>query len=243
MRQPRIYVNQPIDLNKKIVLDVDASGHLLRVLRLKENDRLRVFDGSGNEYQAEIVGVKKKCAIVLTLEPIESMMESPLFIHLGQSISRGEKMDYSLQKSVELGVQKITPLFTQRGGVKLSADRLEKKMQHWKKVIISAAEQCGRSYVPTLMPVELLPKWSEKVQEKMRFVLSPTADKHLKDITFNHEYIALLIGPEGGLSDQEIDLAQQFSFTPLQLGPRILRTETAGPTVIAVLQGLWGDLG
>jgi 16S rRNA (uracil1498-N3)-methyltransferase len=243
MRRTRLYFGGPIVLGHKVMLDADASGHLLRVLRLKQGDGLKVFDGKGNEFLAEIVAVEKKNAVILPTERIDALPESPLFIHLGQSISRGDKMDYSLQKSVELGVQKITPLMTERGGVKLAKDRMEKKILHWQKVIVSAAEQCGRSFLPTLMPVQFLSSWLETSEEKLRFVLAPSATGRLKNVTYNDEQIALLIGPEGGLSDQEIALAKQHAFQPLQLGPRILRTETAAPTAIAALQCLWGDLG
>ncbi|MDF3054685.1 MAG: rRNA ((1498)-N(3))-methyltransferase [Gammaproteobacteria bacterium] len=242
MRLPRIYFNKPLNLNVPTILGADESGHLLRVLRFNINDQLKIFDGKGHEHLAKIVGIHKKQAVIIALAPLESLPESPLWVHLGQSVSRGDKMDYSLQKSVELGVQKITPLLTERAGVKLFGDRIEKKIAHWEKVIISACEQCGRSYLPTLMPLQSLSEWLIGCDEQMRLVLAPTAEGRLNNINFNDERIALLIGPESGLSDQEIYLAQQSSFFPIQLGPRILRTETAGPTAIAALQCLWGDL-
>lgn len=239
MRLTRIHVPS---IEKEMTLDEDASGHLLRVLRLKKDDQLKVFNGKGEEYLAQIIKIAKKNAIIHTLEAIPSLPESPLFIHLAQSISRGEKMDYSLQKSVELGVMKITPLITERGGVKLTSDRLEKKMLHWQKIIIHASEQCGRSYLPTLMPIQYLENFLDQCEEEMKLVLAPSAHNRLSNMSFKQEKISLLLGPEGGLSDQEIALAKQSGFLPLQLGPRILRTETAGPTAIAALQSLWGDL-
>lgn len=239
----RIYTNQTIKKHAVIRLDSEASGHLLRVLRMKKDDVLNVFDGKGHEYSAKITEIQKKHAVISIEQPIDSLTESPLWIHLGQSISRGEKMDYSLQKSVELGVQKITPLFTTRGGVKLTKDRLEKKVLHWQKVIISACEQCGRSYLPQLMAPQSLDDWLKNCEEEMRFVLAPSGEHQLRDIKFEDERVALLIGPEGGLDESEIDLAKTFSFAPLRLGPRILRTETAAPTAVAALQCLWGDLG
>jgi 16S rRNA (uracil1498-N3)-methyltransferase len=169
--------------------------------------------------------------------------ESPISLCLAQGISRGEKMDYTIQKAVELGVTKIIPLLTERCTVKLDADRREKRLQHWQSIIISACEQSGRNKIPTLLPPQAFHHWLPTANADQCFVLAPTANQKLEKISLkNNAEVILLIGPEGGLSDGEIALASDQSFIPLNLGPRILRTETAAVAALSALQCIYGDL-
>ncbi len=243
MHIPRVYCQEAARSGQNILLDAAASNHLLRVLRLKTGSGLRVFDGCGLEFLATLIDQQKKKAIIAITEPRPSFLESPLHIHLGQGISRGEKMDYTIQKAVELGVTKITPLYTQYSGVTLSGERIEKRLAHWRSIIISACEQCGRNVLPTIVPPLSLEHWLQACQEPLRFILQPGGNQHLRNITKAADYVALVTGPEGGFSAEELALANQAQFQALNLGPRVLRTETAAPAAIAALQCLWGDMG
>lgn len=242
MRITRIYYARPLTPGMICNLDTVASNHILRVLRLRPGAKLTLFNGEGGEYTAEIIAAEKQQAKVKIIQfsPIER--ESSLSIHLGQGISRGEKMDYTLQKAVELGVNKITPLFTEHSNVKLAEERLEKRIAHWQAIVISACEQCGRNRIPKVLPAESLSQWVIKRKEKIKLLLHPEAAKHLADFATISDEICLLVGAEGGFSENEIFQAQQAGFTALQLGPRILRTETAALAAIAALQTRWGDL-
>lgn len=243
MRLTRIFTPEPLITGHDICLDADSSHHLLRVLRQKPGDSLLVFDGQGHEFHAQIVAVIKHQAQVHIGKPEYSMVESPLAIHLGQAISRGEKMDYTLQKAVELGVKTITPLFTERSGVKLSAERIENRLAHWRGVVISACEQSGRSYLPVVEAPVALPDWLKQGKESLKLLLQPGHNSHCLKEFAPHDQVCLLVGPEGGFSSHETTLAEQHGFASLRLGPRILRTETAAPAAITALQCLWGDMG
>jgi len=243
MRLTRIYLAENLTLGNHVFLDGRASNHVLRVLRLRVADPLVVFDGQGHEFSAEITAIHKQLAQILLKESVIPIAESPLFIHLGQAISRGDNMDYSLQKAVELGVKTITPLLTERGGIKLTTERLDNKLVHWQQIIISACEQSGRAYLPQLVPAQTLSDWLKQQQEACKLLLHPGREKHLKIITPGNSQICLLVGPEGGFSDKEVALAEQCGFTTISLGPRILRTETAAPAAITAIQCFWGDMG
>ena len=243
MHIPRIYSPQILASGQETVLDANASAHLLRVLRLKAGARLRVFDGCGQEFSATLSTNRKNLAVVILSDPWLEKTESPLNIHLGQGISRGEKMDYTIQKAVELGVSKITPLFTQYSGVNLSDARMEKRLTHWRAVIIHACEQCGRNSLPVIETPMDLAQWLPQRRESLRLMLQPGGDRQLHELRATDANLALLTGPEGGFSAEELLLAKQAEFHTLSLGPRILRTETAAPAAIAVMQYLWGDLG
>jgi 16S rRNA (uracil1498-N3)-methyltransferase len=239
----RIY--QPIHLAPltTVQLDSDASHHLARVLRAKVGDGLILFNGQGGEYTAVITHIDKKRVEVNVLDFIPRDVESPIQIQLAQGIARGEKMDFIVQKAVELGVTKIIPLVTERCNVRLDKEREEKRLQHWQGVIISACEQSGRNAVPQLATATALDQWLASVPSSAyRFVLSPHVEKKLPvDVISAHSTIVLLIGPEGGLSDAEVALAIKNGFMPLNLGPRVLRTETATIAAIAALQARYGD--
>jgi len=243
MRSPRIYSESPLALHQEVKLSSQASRHIAAVLRLPEGAALILFDGKGGQYQAKITKVGKT-VIAKTLQFDDLSCESPLQILLAQVISKGDRMDYTIQKSVELGVSSIQPLFSERCVVKLKGSRLEKRQQHWQEVIISACEQCGRNTLPELKPTLMLNQWlqgSQANEKHPHLILDPLAEQSLAQRE-KHQQQTLLIGPEGGLAETEIQLAKQHGFTGVKVGSRILRTETAALAALTVLQARWGDL-
>ena len=240
MRITRIHTTQPLQDNSTIVLEPDASRHLARVLRAAAGDAVILFDGSGGEYPATITAIDKHSVTVVTGSHLPREAESPLSIHLGIAVSRGERMDWVMQKATELGVTAVTPLVTERTGVKLNQERAEKKIHHWQQIAISACEQCGRNRPPVVHPMIALENWLATTDTQARFVLHHRAETIA--VGSAPDSVALLIGPEGGLSDREITLAEKAGYVSLLLGPRILRTESAPLAAIAILQGWWGDM-
>ena len=239
----RIFQPYTINQNSLITLDDNAFNHLIRVLRMKMGESITLFDGSNQITPAVIHEVNKKTVIVKTANSVLDNRESPLNIHLGQVISRGDKMEFTIQKSVELGVNTITPLLSERCGVKLDQDRLEKKVQQWQKIVISACEQCGRNIIPSINPVMKLETWCANLTDSLKLNLHPKAEQGINQLPCDNNNISLLIGPEGGLSNEEISMTHQYQFTDILLGPRVLRTETAALTAITALQVRFGDLG
>ena len=239
----RIFQPYTINQNSLITLDDNAFNHLIRVLRMKTGESITLFDGSNQITPAVIHEVNKKTVIVKTANNVLDNRESPLNIHLGQVISRGDKMEFTIQKSVELGVNTITPLLSERCGVKLDQDRLEKKVQQWQKIVISACEQCGRNIIPSINPVMKLETWCANLTDSLKLNLHPKAEQGINQLPCDNNNISLLIGPEGGLSNEEISMTHQYQFTDILLGPRVLRTETAALTAITALQVRFGDLG
>ncbi len=243
MRNPRIFQPSQFSINETVTLSDDAFGHVVRVLRLKSGDNITLFNGEEPfQYSATLCNVSKKSADVTINAQQENNSESPLNIHLGQGISRGDRMDFTLQKSVELGVNTITPLFTERCGVKLNAERLEKKLQQWQKIVISACEQSGRASVPVVAEPMLLTDWLKQETSALKINLHPKAQHSIMSLPVENARVRLLIGPEGGLSDEEISQANENGFVDVLLGPRVLRTETAALTAITALQCRFGDL-
>jgi 16S rRNA (uracil1498-N3)-methyltransferase len=254
MRLTRIYTPGPLVSGKEIALAPSAANHVARVLRLKADDSIAVFDGNGREFRATIANIKSSRVVVRVTDSISTAIESPLSITLVQGISRGERMDWVVQKAVELGVHTIVPVITTRSVVKLDRGQAAKKREHWHNIAVSACEQCGRNRLPEIAMPIALPKFLDAPQGNggnedtphFRLVLNPTASQSLITIdTGNAEcpHFELLIGPEGGLDDNEIATANQAGFVSVKLGPRILRTETAAIATLAVLQAKWGDLG
>ena len=239
----RIFQPYTINQNSLITLDDNAFNHLIRVLRMKTGESITLFDGSNQITPAVIHEVNKKTVIVKTANSVLDNRESPLNIHLGQVISRGDKMEFTIQKSVELGVNTITPLLSERCGVKLDQERLEKKVQQWQKIVISACEQCGRNIIPSINPVMKLENWCANLTDSLKLNLHPKAEQGINQLPCDNNNISLLIGPEGGLSNEEISMTHQYQFTDILLGPRVLRTETAALTAITALQVRFGDLG
>lgn len=239
----RIFQPFTINQNSLITLDDNAFNHLIRVLRMKVGEQIILFNGTNQITPAVIQQIDKKSVIVKTSTTIFDNRESPLNIHLGQVISRGEKMEFTIQKSVELGVTSITPLLSERCGVKLDETRLDKKVQQWQKIVISACEQCGRNVIPIINPVTKLENWCANLTDSLKLNLHPKARHGINQLSTTHHNISLLVGPEGGLSEDEINMTSNYDFTDILLGPRVLRTETAALTALTALQLRFGDLG
>lgn len=243
MRIPRIFHPEPIPSTGSIHLSEDAANHVGRVLRMQVGQSLVLFDGSGAQFSASICESTKK-SVRVNIESCEEIsIESPLDLHLGQVISRGDKMEFTIQKSVELGVNTITPLVSERCGVKLNAERFDKKLQQWQKIAIAACEQCGRNIIPEIRPIMSLEQWSKEPFEGLKLNLHPRASYSIQTLPTPVKKVRLLIGPEGGLSTDEIAQTRALGFEEILLGPRVLRTETAALTAITALQVQFGDLG
>lgn len=241
MRTVRIFHPGMLQVDNAVTLDDDASNHVGRVLRMQAGQPLQLFNGDGLNYAATILEVTKKQVQVQIVDSTSNLVESPLRIHLGQGISRGDRMDFAIQKAVELGVTEITPLFTERCGVKLDGDRLVKRNDQWQKIAISACEQSGRSVVPVVHPAISLENWLAQSTTELKLTLDPWAKDTIKTLT-PVSALRLVIGPEGGFSDREVQQTKTAGFVAVQLGPRVLRTETAALTAISALQLQMGDL-
>ncbi|MBU3021506.1 16S rRNA (uracil(1498)-N(3))-methyltransferase [Aestuariibacter sp. A3R04] len=242
MRIPRLFHPAPVNMDEEFCLSDDAAHHVANVLRLKANHPVVLFNGDGNEYSAVIIAVSRKKVVVEADACLTIGKESPLTIHLGQGVSKGDRMDLVLQKSVELGVTAITPVVTQRCAVKLDEKRWEKKWHQWQKIIAGACEQCGRNILPTLSQPVTLNQWLAQSTKAQRLVLAPGAHTALSKTPYSSNGYRILIGPEGGLSDSEIHQCQESGYTRVNMGPRILRTETAALASITILQSVHGDL-
>ncbi|WP_312227906.1 16S rRNA (uracil(1498)-N(3))-methyltransferase [Pseudescherichia sp.] len=243
MRKPRIYHPESLTVGQQVALSDDAANHVGRVLRMGAGQALQLFDGSNQLFEAEILRADKKSVVVNLLSGETDDRESPLHIHLGQVMSRGEKMEFTIQKSIELGVSLITPLFSERCGVKLDPERLNKKIQQWQKIAIAACEQCGRNRIPEIRPAMDLEAWCAEPEDGLKLNLHPRASASINTLPLPVERVRLLIGPEGGLTANEIAMTAQYQFTDILLGPRVLRTETTALTAITALQVRFGDLG
>lgn len=242
MRIPRVHVNAPLHAGLSLTLDEPQSHYLGKVLRMEAGRELQVFNGDGREYRATICRVSKRAVEIEVLSGEDINRESPLHTHLAIGISRGERMDWVLQKATELGVTRITPLFTERTEVRLQGDRLEKKMQHWRQITLSACEQCQRNIPPQLHPAQDLLSFLQQSDTSLKLVLHHRSEHNLRQLP-PPDAVTLLVGPEGGLSDQEINSAiSQCGYSSLTLGPRVLRTETAPVAALVAVQMLWGDL-
>ncbi|WP_413042979.1 16S rRNA (uracil(1498)-N(3))-methyltransferase [Pseudomonas sp. YJ42] len=237
MRISRFFIDAPLSLGTQDL--PEASAHYIsRVLRLSTGAVVQLFDGSGQEYRGELVEVGKKHVKVELREQLAGLSESALKIHLGQGLSRGERMDWAIQKATELGATEITPIVSERCEVRLKDERADKRLAHWRQIAISACEQCGRSVIPAIHPPMSLQEWLA-VEADLKLVLHPLAEPlttHQRPAT-----LAFLIGPEGGLNDAEIEQARSAGFQPARFGPRVLRTETAPVVALGVAQQLWGD--
>ncbi len=243
MRISRLFVNQPIAVNEIVSLEADAAHYLRSVLRLKKGFQLTVFNGLGGEYDAIVEVISRKELSLKIGQHREVNLESPLQIELGLSVSRGERMDVAIQKATELGVAVISPVLTQHCVVKLTDERRLQRHQHWQNIIYRACEQCGRNIPPTLsVPIDLAP-WLEKALPESRIIFEPGRTDTLRAYSAPNKSIAVLIGPEGGFSAQEVIEAEDAGFSALGFGPRIIRNETAAIASIASMQVLWGDMG
>ena len=243
MRIPRFYCPIALSVNSSVNLPENTFRHAIQVLRLNLGEALIVFNGQGGEYLATIDSISKRGASVVIQQYQTGVSESPLNLTLAQAIIKPDKMDFALQKAVELGVSAIQPLFTERSVVRLNKESLEKKHSHWQGIIIAACEQSGRCIVPVLKPSLYLEDYLNETQTTQRLILVPGDYPKIKQLLPPaHNEIELVIGPEGGLSDDEIALTEQYHFQEMLLGPRVLRTETAALTAITALQCRFGDL-
>lgn len=240
-KQSRVYTGQPLAPGTEFSLEAEAGHYLTRVLRLRVGDTLVLYNGDGNDYAAELLSARRDQVRVRVIARLPAVAESPLDLTLVQAISRGERMDYSLQKATELGVRALQPLFTERVEVRLDASRLDKRMAHWQAVIQAACGQCGRATVPALKAPLDLEDWLQAPAPGLRLVLTPEAELSFGGLDPITVPVELVVGPEGGLTEREHERCARSGVLAVSMGPRILRTETAGPAAIAVLQALFGD--
>jgi 16S rRNA (uracil1498-N3)-methyltransferase len=239
----RLYQASAFEISQTIDLDKNPSHHLVRVLRAKKGVDLVLFNGDGHEYLAELIDDNPRhCRLKIKTKNLINN-ESPLRINLLQGISRGDRMDSCIQKSIELGAHSIVPIICQRTGVNLKGERAEKKLNHWQQIVISACEQSGRCIIPAIQPAVNFQQAVSNTHCSHKLILAPNTSSSINNIATPENEIFILIGPEGGFTQEEINLAVNNGFTPISLGARILRTETAGPACIAIAQTLWGDLG
>jgi 16S rRNA (uracil1498-N3)-methyltransferase len=242
VRLTRVYVEEALAAGRGCVLEGSAANHVMRVLRLRDGDSLTLFDGRGGEYGARITGFVKDSVQVEVQEHRDVERESALNLTLAQGISRGERMDWVMQKATELGVTRIVPVITERTVVKLDERQSERKVEHWRAIVIAACEQSGRNRVPEVAtPVAYHEVIRKLDAAATRILLSPTGTLHARDLP-NPQHISMLIGPEGGLSDNEQEAAVAAGFLQVRMGPRILRTETAAIAALCALQHDFGDI-
>lgn len=246
MSNPRFYCDpsksDKLALGAQVKLPESAAIHATRALRLNVGDKAILFNGDGQDYLAELTFIKKNEVMAKIHSSQAVANESPIQILLAQAISSGDRMDFTLQKAVEMGVTEIQPIASQRSVVKLSGERAEKRREHWQNVVNSACEQSGRAFVPKVYEPLSLSNWlATQPEAQTKITLSPTAEFSLKELVTPTGTICLLVGAEGGLTEDEIKLAATQGFTPVRLGKRILRTETAPLAAIATMQTLWGD--
>jgi 16S rRNA (uracil1498-N3)-methyltransferase len=241
MAIPRFFVDQTVAPGARLALPPAAARHAARVLRLGVGDALRLFNGDGGEYDARIEFISRDDVSVSLIEFRADERESPLSVVLAQGISSGERMDYTLQKAVELGITAIQPVAAKRSVVKLAGERVDKRLAHWHGVLISACEQCGRNRVPQLAPPLSLAAWLAQRPAGRLLFLSPLAETRLADLPRPDGVQILIAGPEGGFDPEEIAALHAANAIPVRLGPRVLRTETAALAALAAMQTLWGD--
>ncbi len=242
MRIARIHVDMPLVTGQEVSLPVAAVQHLVQVLRLRSGDEVVLFNGDGRDFAANLLHCHKNGAVARIGAPGTLEPEPALRIHLGIGVSKGERMDFALQKAVELGVSSIAPLFTARSVVRLNGKRLANRGRHWHGIMTSACEQSGRRRRPALEPVQPFADWLHQPHEG-GLLLDHRSTTALRDMSLPGQQITFLVGPEGGLTQAERSAAQTAGFAAVRLGPRILRTETAPLAAIAAAQTLWGDLG
>ncbi|MCW5593749.1 MAG: 16S rRNA (uracil(1498)-N(3))-methyltransferase [Burkholderiales bacterium] len=241
MASPRIFCDFRLGPGAQFPLPQDAAQHVGKALRLRAGDGLVVFDGRGGEYDAVIQRIDRDRVDVKTSAFRADDREAPFEVGLVQGLPEADKMDWILQKSVELGVAWIQPVVCERSVVRLSGDRAARRESHWQRVAIAACEQCGRNRVPEVKPTLAFRDWAAQPSQAQRWMLAPGAEARLAECTAPTGPVELLVGPEGGLSERELDIAATIGFSALSLGPRVLRAETAPLAALAAMQALWGD--
>ena len=245
MRNPRLFTDQPLTPGNQVVLRCNVARHLGRVLRARAGDHIALFNGDGQEFAATVLAVSKREVSVEIGEAATPQTESPVYTTLGLCLSKGDRFDWAIQKATELGVGAIAPLYSERVDFSIPQDRMEKRVAHWQQIAISACEQCGRVKVPSITPPQFLVSWVDNVSAEQKWVLHCADDTNASASAVTHggpRDAALLIGPEGGLTCQEFAAASAEGFQLLQLGPRVLRTETAPATALSVLSVFWGEM-
>jgi len=243
MRLTRVFIDSDLAAGQRLTVEGSAGNHIVRVLRARVGDELTLFNGRGGEYGASIDEIRRDTVQVSVREHRNQERESTFELTLAQGISRGERMDWVVQKATELGVTRIAPLFTERSMVHLDGKQALKKMQHWRGIAVSACEQCGRNLVPEIAaPIALHGLLEKPVGRGISLLLSPTSEQRVADIAGSPEGATVLIGPEGGLAQVEQDAALRSGFTAVRMGPRVLRTETAAVCALTLLQQKFGDL-
>jgi len=247
MRIPRFYINQPLQLGNALTLPKEIHRHAIQVLRLAVDDVLILFNGNGGEYQAILTKAEKRHSSVRIVSFDAINRDSPLDISLAVAMIKADKMDFAIQKAVEMGVNSIQPLYTVRSVIKLKANRLDKKLLHWQGVISAACEQSGRTSIPQILAPTSLESWLAASittsTATLHLAMLPLHYPHIRALSApKHHKVTLIIGPEGGFTDQEVDLLLSFDIKGIQFGPRILRAETAVIAGLAVCQQQWGDL-
>lgn len=241
MASPRIFCDFRLGPGAQFPLPQDAANHVGRALRLRPGDALVVFDGRGGEYEAVIQRIDRDRVDVKTGAHRDRDCEAPVEVGLVQGLPEADKMDWILQKSVELGVAWVQPVVCERSVVRLSGDRAARRQSHWQRVMIAACEQCGRNRLPELRPTLAFRDWAAQPTAAARWMLLPGSGEALAAREAPAGPVELLVGPEGGLSEREVDIAATVGFTALSLGPRVLRAETAPLAALAAMQALWGD--
>lgn len=243
MRNVRIYVELPLVVGDQLNLPAQAAEHVARVLRMAAGDAVTLFNGDDRDYHATILAAGKRDVLVSIDGKQDVASESPLSLTLAQAIGRGEKMDWIVQKATELGVARIVPLVTERTQVQLDAARARKRVEHWRAVAVGACEQSGRARLPEVTATQALPEWLAQIDAEpgLRLALEPGAGSRLRTLHFTVPRGILVVGPEGGLGEGDLQRLHEAGFAGVSLGPRILRTETAGLAALAALQVLHGD--
>lgn len=258
MRLTRVHLAADLHSGQRVTVDGGAGNHIARVLRLRAGDALTLFNGQGGEYAGTIEEIRRDSVLVSVLEHRGTERESPFHLTLVQGISRGERMDWVVQKATELGVSRIAPVFTERSVVHLDEKQASRKVQHWRSIAICACEQSGRNRIPEIaQPVGLYELLEQRATSgtarggtasagapsgEVALLLSPGAPLRLTDIPSGASCATVLIGPEGGLADVEQEAAVKSGYTPVRLGPRVLRTETAAVSALTLLQQKFGDI-
>lgn len=243
MEENRFYHSENLELKLVVELGAQTHIHATKVLRLKVGDQFALFNGDGFDYVVKVIEISKHKTSVEIINKYEVNHESPLKITLAQGIAAGDKMDWVIQKTVELGIESIQPLFTERSIVKLDRERADKKLEHWRTVAISACEQTGRAIIPEILSPLTLSQWLSAQQKKnnLKLILTPSKAQNINQLEKPSSSIDFMVGPEGGFSDKEMALALNSAFIPINFGQRILRTETASIVALSIMQNLWGD--
>lgn len=243
MRIPRFYIDQTLQVGNEVELPTALHRHAIQVLRLREKDQLILFNGIGGEYLAVLIRAKKRSSCVTLIAFDAVNRESPLKTTLALAVIKADKMDFALQKAVEMGVNHIQPLYTKRSVVKLKVNRLDKKIAHWEGVITAACEQSGRTARPQLVAPLVLASWLQRASDSLRLALLPHHSTQFNDLNPpDNQKVTLIVGPEGGFADEEVTLLLASGVKGVQCGARILRAETAVIAGMALCQQQWGDL-